>query len=246
MSSTTYIATLACVEAMKNTDFVVEFFKMLKNGKPIKQKLNLFLETIVNPCILGDSETEHLIKILRPGFFENEASLETKQKLTGFYLRLNCTHSFCNIITSVQLHNYVISPLMLQLNEIIKTSFEPVVMKIIISNKSHSNSQIKAFKNINYEQFEEFKGQIIKLNRKMNKFEVWKVKKDHENAVMDVINTDNSETEIDDAVLTANINSSAVIEGAKKILDTGYANMFEQLDYQLNITEYFNNFCESL
>ncbi len=94
MCETNYVATWAFVEAMRHTEFVIEFFKLLKNGKAIKSKMNLFLETIVNPSKLTNSEIDELIKVFNINFFKTNIDLDLKQRITGFMIRMICEHFF--------------------------------------------------------------------------------------------------------------------------------------------------------
>lgn len=233
-----YVATWAFVEAMHHTEFTIEFFKLLKNGKAIKSKMNLFLETIVNPYKLTDSEIEEIIKVFNINFFKNNFNLDLKQRITGFMIRMNCPYSFCEYVTNLPLSDFTISPSMSALNHLLKQFFEPVVLKITTSNKSHCKSQIGAFNNITSQQFELIKNEKVELNRKMSKFEVWTIKKepfayniiahhvDHSEVVTNNHHCDN----------TDHINIDLVFDDVNS----------ETIDSVLNnddISNYFSSFC---
>lgn len=107
MSETHYIATFSFVPAICHIDFVVEYFKMIKSGKRIRQKLNFFLESVSNPSILTQTEIDDFITVLNsPGsvknwnFFKNSMDQEFKQKLTGFMVRANCSEYFYKKLTN--------------------------------------------------------------------------------------------------------------------------------------------------
>lgn len=237
MCETNYVATWAFVEAMRHIEFVIEFFKLLKNGKAVKLKMNLFLETIVNPSKWTDSEIEELIKVFNINFFKTKYNLDVKQKITGFMIRMNCPYSFCENVTNVPLSDFTVSPSMNALNQLLKPFFEPVVIKITTSAKSHCKSQIGVYNNITFEQFELIKSEKLKLNRKMNKFEVWTVKKDrltnniiaHDVGYSEVVTNNHRSDDTD------NIN-----------IDLAFDDLSETIDSVFNyddITNYFSSFC---
>lgn len=214
MCEINYVATVACVEAMRHTEFVVEYFKLLKNGKPLKLKLNLFLETIVNPSKLTDREIEELMKVFSINFFKTNENLNLKQKITGFMIRMNCSDNFCEKVTNLPLSNYIISPSMSALNQLLIQFFKPVVLKVTTSKKSHCKLQMQAHKNITFEQFISIKSEKLEFNRKMSKFEVWTVKKEHEHFTYNIINhhLDDSQRVINNHHDTDNIKINTVFD----------------------------------
>ncbi len=61
MAEINLIATVACAEALHHTELVTEYFKLIKNAKPLRQ-LSLFVETIVDPSKLTDVEIIDFVK----------------------------------------------------------------------------------------------------------------------------------------------------------------------------------------
>lgn len=244
MSEINYIKTVACIEALRHTEFIVEYFKLLKNGKELKLKLNLFLETVVYPPKLMDHEIEEFIKVFHISYFKNNMNLETKQKLTGFFLRMNSSDFFLSKVISFPLQNFTISPRMKELNELLQQYFKPIIIKIMTSKKSHSHSQIATFNNITFEKFETIKAEKLQLNRRMSKFEVWSVKNEHEQfSLNNVDNLDNRNSQNELLTFDNMVDENGENYAA---FDTGNINIFTELDFNINtgeISQFFSSFC---
>lgn len=209
MAEVNFVATMACIEATRHSEFVIEFFKIIKNGKPIT--LKLFVETIIDPSKLTDSEISEFMKSFHNSFFKTNMNLDLKQIITGFLIRMRCSNSFCSKVTNLPLKHFVISPAMNQLYQFLIEFFKPVILKITTSKKSHSGSQIKNFTNISSDQFELIRGEKLVLNRKMAKFEVWSVKSEHMEWINNVINDLSSENITNDhQVLDYSVNTDNI------------------------------------
>lgn len=178
MSQVHYIATFAFVDAICHMDFMCECFKLIKNGKAVRRKLNLFLETVSNPSILTDIEINDFLQVFsveKWNFFKNTMNQPLKQKLTGFMIRGNCSERFCDKLTNSQLQKVSFTQSMIRLNNMLLEVFKPVVIVLTMSPKSKSNEQISSFANLSSEDFHVVRNNRIELSRKMNKFEVWLV-----------------------------------------------------------------------
>lgn len=189
---------MACIEALRHSEIVIEFFKIIKNGKPLT--LKLFVETIIDPSKLTDSEITKFIQSFHNSFFKTNMNFDLKQKITGFLIRMRCSDNFCSKVTNVPLKHFIISPAMNQLYQFLIQFFKPVVLKITTSNKSHCGSQIKNFTNITLNQFELIRSEKLDLNRKMSKFEVWSVKSEYVESTKDIIN-ESINTVFDDGII---------------------------------------------
>lgn len=261
MSETNFVATIACVEAMKHTEPIIEFFKSVKNGKSFKSKMKLFLETIANPSTFTESEIKTVSMLVSVDFFKNDSNTDLKQKVTGLMIRLNCSRSFCEKIVNIPLSSFNITPSMAECAQLLKQFFKPVVLKIITSKKSHSVSQINLFKNITFEQFELIKNEKVKLSRNMGKFEVWTIKKEQEQFIFCEINhVDESESVADDhridgsetVVNNYHVDQNEVVfndhlhDTDNIPIDTMLQDINENIDTALcydDITNYFSSFC---
>lgn len=221
MSEVNFVATVACIEAMRHTEFIIEFFKLIKNGKPLT--LKLLVETIIDPSKLTDGEIVQFLNTFNNNFFKTNMNLNLKQKITGFLIRMRCSDNFCSKVTNVPLKQFIITPTMNQLYELLIEIFKPVILKIATSKKSHCGAQIKNYANITSDQFESIRSDKIVLNRKMAKFEVWSVKSEHVEWTNNII----SDHVCDYSVNNNNINVLTL-------------NEINHADH--NIAEYFSSF----
>lgn len=126
MSEVHYIASFAFVEAICHIDFLVEYFKLIKNGKAVRQKLHLFLESVSNSSILTEIEIHGFMEMLncsesveKWNYFKNSMNQPFKQKLTGFMIRANCSNDFCEKVTHSPLQTVTISESMIRLNSML-------------------------------------------------------------------------------------------------------------------------------
>lgn len=256
MLETNFVATIACVEAMKHTEPIIEYFKSVKSGKPLKSKLKIFLETIENPSTFTESEIKKVSMLVSFEFFKNNSNAGLKQKLTGLMIRLNCSQSFCENIINIPLASFEITPSMRECAQLLKQFFKPVVLKVTNSKKSHSVSQINSFKNITLEQFESIKNEKVKLNRNMSKFEVWTIKKEQEPFTICEINHVDDNQRVDGSETVVNnyhVDQSEVIfhdhhlqDTDNITIDTMLEDINENIDTMLqydDITNYFSSFC---
>lgn len=180
------ILTFAFVEAMRHIDYVVEYFKLVKNGKALNSKVAVMMEVIADPSKFSDNEISEFILTInavqveqRWNFFKSNSDLVVKQKLTGLMIRLNCAEEFCRKICA-GLKPFEISFQKKKLNEILQPIFKPVIFVIHNSKKSKADRQIALFENISFEEFEMIKSHRFDLSRKMNKFESWSVNQSFE------------------------------------------------------------------
>lgn len=197
MSQVHYILTCTFVEAICHIDFICEYFKIIKNGKAVRQKLNLFLENVSNPAILSENDINDFIESIelvesneKWNFFKNSGNQPLKQKLTGFMVRVNCMEHFCQKLTNFKLHKFSITPAMTRLNNILLEAYKPVIIALTMSTKSKSNEQIKSFANLSFEDFNAVRSNRIELSRKMNKFEVWSVNEENERGLFERIQSE--------------------------------------------------------
>lgn len=118
----------------------------------------------------------------------------------------------------------------------LKQFFEPVVLKITTSKKSHCKSQIGAFNNITFEQFELIKSEKLELNRKSG-FEVWTVKKEQFTYNVIAHHVDHNEvvTNNHHGDDTDNINIDLVFDDVSETIDSVF-------NYD-DITNNFSSFC---
>lgn len=209
MSEVHYIASFAFVEAICHIDFVIEYYKLLKNGKAVRQKLHLFLESVSNPSILTEKEINDFMEMLNNckvnekwNFFKNSMDHQLKQKLTGFMTRANCSQHFCSKLTNGQLKNFIFSSSMIRLNEVLLEVFKPVILVMNVSTKSRCNEQVKFFANCSFDDFNVVRSKRFELSRKMNKFEVWGVKDKYQQSLCEKIRSEPVES-------TCNVPNSA-------------------------------------
>lgn len=167
MSEVHYIGTLCLIEAIHHVEFTVEYLKLIKNGKAVRQKLNGFIDCVCDPGLLSDKDIADFISLIdiqgsnKWLVFKNADHLYFKQKVTGFMVRTTCSQDFCKMV---------------KLKTILQEIFKPVICVAVVSRKSRCCERIKAVANMSFEQFKLFRGNRIETSRKMRKFEIWTVK----------------------------------------------------------------------
>lgn len=182
MSEVHYIGTLCLIEAIHHVEFTVEYLKLIKNGKAVRQKLNGFIDCVCDPGLLRDKDIADFISFIdiqgsnKWLVFKNADHLYIKQKVTGFMVRTTCSQDFCKKITNNQLRQFDCTSSMVKLKTILQEIFKPVICVAVVSRKSRCCERIKAVANMSFEQFKLFRGNRIETSRKMRKFEIWTVK----------------------------------------------------------------------
>lgn len=255
MAEINLIATVACVEALHHIELVIEYFKLIKNGKPLRIKLGLFVETIVDPSKLTDVEINDFVKDFDINFFKNSENYDMKQKISAAILRMHCGDVFCSKLIQIPLKEFVISSAMRTLYDILIPYYKPVVIEICSSKKSHRTSQVNNFNNLTTEQFEIIKNTKMQQKRKMSKFQIWSVKNEYIQWINNIINHSvddkdkiivNSET-INGEINNGEINYSEINKHVDLTFDWN-AEIIDNADTMFDLEDidcsnYFSSFC---
>lgn len=245
-----FIATIACVDALEHIEFLIEFFKLLKNGKGIKSKLSIFLDTIIDPSGVTDAEIIEFISMYNDNFFKNKFNLNMKQKVMGLYIRLNCSDYFCAEVVNSELNSFIITPPMQDLNNLLKKSYKPIIIQVDTSSRSNCHKQIKRFDNISIQQFDTMKFENLRLSRKMSHFKVFSVKKTEEELILSIISNyiGQHHQEIDTIIdQNINLNLSIDTDDIEEFLNgdkdnTDVYTIDGEINLRINLSEYFKNF----
>lgn len=180
MQSNYYLLTFTVLNNNKvfKNDPIVNYFKFIKNGKPLTQFKDM-LNCISDPSAINDEEILNFIlnansidSILN--FFNSNETL--KQKICGLLIRMKCSKELCE--NMIDITEFSISDTMIALRESLKKVLMPIILKITVSDKSRSARRINSFKNLSVEEFDLLKYNEIQQCRKINKFAIFSVKND--------------------------------------------------------------------
>lgn len=193
-----FIIVPSFIPLIGSTDYVVDYIKRIKNGKKVREYSKEFerlCQLIATPDIISDYMIFDILYRIcnnyEPGkesknpmwnIFQDDNKEQILQ-MTALMIRFTSTSLSSKIASSGGLS---LSPFinksgigMSHLNSLLSQVWQPVVLQFN-KTKGNPSAQLQTFKNVSSETFDQIRDGRIEQKRKMNSFNVWKIRPEYQ------------------------------------------------------------------